>query len=215
MDIDHIFIFTNDNGKIADELVLFGLTEGSSRIHVGQGTTNRKFYFDNFFLEILWVHNEAEIRSDLIKPTGLWQRANFKSTNFSPFGLCIVNTDETESLFQNALKYQPAYFPEGLNIEILTNEQKSNLPWTFRLPFKGQKKNETEPTEHECGLKNLTNVEFGITNYNKTDEFIQQFVGQEKIKFTSSSTNNLTLTFDDNKNGLTKKFEELNLKINY
>ena len=164
MDIDHIFIFTNDNGKIADELVLFGLTEGSSRIHVGQGTTNRKFYFDNFFLEILWVHNEAEIRNDLIKPTGLWQRANFKSTNFSPFGLCIVNTDETESLFQNALKYQPAYFPKGLNIEILTNKQKSNLPWTFRLPFKGQKKNETEPTEHECGLKNLTNVEFGIIN---------------------------------------------------
>ena len=215
MDIDHIFIFTNDDGKIADELAHFGLTEGSSRIHVGQGTTNRKFYFDNFFLEILWVHNEDELKSEITKQTGLWKRADFNSTNVSPFGLCIVNTDETERLFENAFKYQPAYFPIGLNIDILTNEQNLNLPWTFRLPFKGIKKNETEPKEHKCELKNLTTVEFGITKYKETDQFIQQFVGQKKIKFTLSATNNLTLTFDDNKNGLTKEFDKLNLKINY
>ncbi len=52
MNIVHIFIFTDDNGKVADELVEFGLIEGSNLVHVGQGTTNRKFYFDNFFLEI-------------------------------------------------------------------------------------------------------------------------------------------------------------------
>jgi hypothetical protein len=214
MDIDHIFIFTNNNGKIAEELVQFGLTEGSSRVHVGQGTTNRKFYFENFFLEILWVHNEEELKSDITKPTGLWQRADFNS-NKSPFGLCIANTDETERLFESAFKYQPAYFPVGLNIDILKNEQNLNLPWTFRLPFKGQKKNETEPTEHSCGLKNLTSVEFGISNFDETDKFILQFIGQEKIKFNLSATNNLTLTFDDNKNVLTKEFEKLNLKIKY
>jgi len=157
MDIDHIFIFTDDNGKIADDLVQFGLTEGSSRIHVGQGTTNRKFYFDNFFLEVLWVHNEKELKSDITKQTGLWQRADLNSTN-SPFGLCVVNTAETINLFENAFKYQPAYFPVGLNIDILKNEQNLNLPWTFRLPFKGQKKNKTEPTEHKCRLKKLTGV---------------------------------------------------------
>ncbi|TAE49222.1 MAG: hypothetical protein EAZ89_14430, partial [Bacteroidetes bacterium] len=102
MHIDHIFICTGDNGEVADELVDFGLTEGSSRVHLGQGTTNRKFYFDNFFLEILWVHNEAEITSDQIKPTGLWQRADVTSSAFSPFGLCLVNSDDTEGLFKNA-----------------------------------------------------------------------------------------------------------------
>ncbi len=166
MNIDHIFIFTNDNGKIADELVQFGLTEGSSRVHIGQGTTNRKFYFENFFLEILWVHNEEELKSDITKPTGLWQRADFNSSN-SPFGICIVNTDETE------------------------------------------------PTKHKCGLRNLTSVEFGVSNFDETDEFIQQFLRQEKIKFTLSSTNYLILTFDDNKNGQTKEFEKINLKIKY
>jgi hypothetical protein len=214
MDIDHVFIFTNDKGKIADELVQFGLTEGSSRVHDGQGTANRKFYFENFFLEILWVHNEEELKSDITKPTGLWQRADFNSTH-SPFGLCIVNTDETESLFEDAFKYQAAYFPIGLNIDILKNEQNLNMPWTFRLPFKGQKKNSAEPTEHQCGLRNLTKVEFGVSHFDEADWFIQQFLGQEKIKFTLSSTNYLTLIFDDNKNGQTKEFKKINLKIKY
>ncbi len=214
MDVDHIFIFTNDDGKIADELVQFGLTEGSSRVHVGQGTTNRKFYFENFFLEILWVHNEEELKNDKIKPTGLWQRADFNSGN-SKFGLCIVNTEEVENLFENAFKYQPAYFPVGMDIDILKNEQNLNLPWTFRLPFKGQKKSETEPMEHKCGLRNLTHVEFGISNFDEKDKFIQQFLGHKNIRFTLSPVNNLTLTFDDNKNKLTKYFDQLNLKIKY
>jgi len=64
MDIDHIFIFTNTEGKIADELISFGLTANESRVHKGQGTMNRTFSFENFFLEIAWVHNEQEMKSD-------------------------------------------------------------------------------------------------------------------------------------------------------
>jgi len=109
MEVHHIYIFTDDKGKVADELVEFGLTEGSNRIHLGQGTENRKFYFENFYLEILWVHNEAEIKSKNVLPTGLSERADFKRNNFSPFGLCLVNTLETNQLFENAFKYQPDY----------------------------------------------------------------------------------------------------------
>ena len=218
--IDHDLLAKYGKGIIASSACLGG--EIPTFIMQGDivGATARAEMYrdilgkDNFFLEILWVHNEEELKSDTTKPTGLWQRADFNSPN-SRFGLCIVNTDETESLFEKAFKYQPAYFPVGLYIDILRNEQNLNLPWTFRLPFKGQKKNDTEPTEHKNGLRNLTKVEFGIKNYNEKDEFINQFEGQEKIKFTFSETNNLTLTFDSNKNGLTREIDELNLKIKY
>jgi len=43
MDIDHIFVFTDTEGKIADELISFGLTANESRVHKGQGTMNRTF----------------------------------------------------------------------------------------------------------------------------------------------------------------------------
>jgi hypothetical protein len=53
------------------------------RVHEGQGTANRTFSFENFFLEIAWVRNEREIKSDLVKPTGLWQRAESYKNNFA------------------------------------------------------------------------------------------------------------------------------------
>jgi Glyoxalase-like domain len=211
---DHIFIFTNDQGKVADQLVEFGLKEGSNRVHAGQGTTNRKFYFKNFFLEILWVYDETEINSELIKPIGLWQRAAYHSNEFSPFGLCIVNTDETDKLFENAFKYQPVYFPEGMTIDILKNEHQPNFPWTFRLPFKGQKKNETEPTNHENGIVELTKIEFCVEK-SYDENFTKSFLGQEKINFTQSDKTWLNLTFDNAKQGLKKDFEDLKLTIRY
>jgi len=214
MKIDHIFIFTDDNGKVADELIEFGLTEGSNRIHVGQGTTNRNFYFDNFFLEILWVHNETEIKSELIKPTGLWQRADFKSNKFSPFGLCVANNDETEQPFADAFKYQPDYFPQGLTIDILKNDVHPDFLWTFQLPFKGQKKHENEPTNHKNGLAFLTNATFEYQN-SADNNFLDNFKNDESIEFTKTLRNWLNLTFDNGKQGQKREFEKLKLTIEY
>ncbi|MBO0932426.1 VOC family protein [Fibrella aquatilis] len=214
MDADHIFIFTDDNGKTADQLVEFGLTEGSNRVHVGQGTTNRKFYFDNFFLEILWVHDTNEIESEKIKPIGLWQRAEFKINNFSPFGLCIINTSETDELFENAFKYQPDYFPQGQTIDILKNENQSSLPWTFRLPIKGQKKNNNEPTKHKNGIGLLTKTTFEHQESIKA-KFINFFEREQNIEFIKSDRTWLNLTFDNGKQGLATEFLTLKLTIHY
>ncbi|UHG94724.1 VOC family protein [Spirosoma oryzicola] len=73
MEIDHLFVFSANQGQEANELLEFGFVEGSSRVHMGQGTTNRKFYFDNFFLELLWVIDEQEVTSELVAPTKLWE----------------------------------------------------------------------------------------------------------------------------------------------
>ncbi len=214
MDIDHIFIFTDDKGKIADELVKFGLVEGSNRVHVGQGTTNRKFYFNNFFLEILWVHNEYELKSDLVKPIGLWQRADYKKNKSSPYGLCLVNSDETNKLFENSFEYQPDYFPSGLAIEILKNENNPQLPWTFRLPFKGQKKNETEPKNHKNGINRLTKVNFKYAD-SSAGRYIDYFKNESTIEFTVSEYYGVTLTFDDNIQGKRTYFADLKLTIEF
>jgi Glyoxalase-like domain len=214
MEVDHIFIFSDKQGKEAEELIDFGFTEGSSRVHAGQGTTNRKFYFENFFLEILWVINESEIKSDLVAPTRLWERSNFVENGISPFGLCLVNTEDTDILFENSLKYQPDYFPKGLEIEILTNEKTNYLPWTFRLPFKGEKKKTTEPIIHKNGISSLTKVEFGIPVSDQND-YLLNFQGEKSISFNQNSSHNLILIFDNNKRNKTKIFDTLPLIIKY
>ncbi len=215
MEIDHIFIFSNNKGKEADELVEFGLMEGSSRLHFGQGTTNRKFYFDNFFLEILWVVSEDEIQSGLTTKTKLWERSQFEKNGNSRFGLCLVNSKSTDSLFKNSKVYEPNYFPKGMSIDIITNEENPDLPWTFRLPYRGKKKENNEPIEHLNGIKSLTKVEFKtLTDSEKTD-FEDAFKNVENIEFTKSDGLNLILEFDNSAQGKVKEFPELDLTIKY
>jgi len=214
MDIDHIFIFADRKGKVADELVSFGLTENGSRVHDGQGTKNRTFVFENFFFEILWVHNEQEIKSNNVLPTGLWTRANFKSNRISPFGLCIANTDQTNELFKDAFHYQPAYFPAGMMIDVLNNDQNLFLPWTFRLPFKRDRERQLKPIRHKNGIKSLTKAEFQFTGIND-EHFLTCFKDQDGIRFLQTEKIWLTLVFDNRSQGLTKTFNELKLTIAY
>jgi len=73
-EFDHLFIFTEVGAVIAEQLISFGLTEGSSNIHPGQGTANRRFFFHNAMLELLWVTNEAEAISPPIRRAHLQDR---------------------------------------------------------------------------------------------------------------------------------------------
>jgi hypothetical protein len=214
MDINHIFIFTDTNGKIADELISFGLTANESRTHLGQGTTNRTFSFKNFFLEIVWVHNEQEIKSDLVRPTGLWQRAEFFKNTFSPFGLIIENNEESDHLFRNAYKYQPEYFPDGMAFDILQNSLQPDLPWTCRLPFKREKHMGASEMNHTNKINFLSSATFEYSG-SGGESFLDQFKNEKTIQFIKSGKTWLTLTFDNGKQALKKVFEPLQLTIEY
>lgn len=215
MQIDHIFIFTEAPEAAAEELRAFGLIEGSSRVHVGQGTANRKFYFENFFLELLWVHNEPELTSPTTQPAQLWQRAHYLETQASRYGLCLVNTPDTDPVFAAATSYQPAYFPAGLVIEVLAHQPNPDLPWTFRLPFISPKTAAVEPTSHPNGLGELTQAVFGLGQYDADAVFVQQMASQPQIRFVAAPRNSLTLTFDHNRQGKTREFSGLDLTIHY
>ncbi len=214
MDIDHIFIFTDTQGKIADELISFGLTANESRVHKGQGTMNRTFSFENFFLEIVWVHNEQEIKSDLVQPTGLWQRAEYYKNNYAPFGLVIVNNDESDHLFENAYKYQPEYFPEGMAFDIIQNTNHPDLPWTCRMPFRREKNTERAKVNHKNKISTLTKATFHYSS-SGGDSFLDQFKEEKTIQFIKSDKIGLTLTFDNNQQGLKNIIEPLQLTIDY
>ncbi len=215
MHIDHIFIFSNQQGREADELVKFGFTEGSSRMHPGQGTTNRKFYFDNFFLEILWVISEEEIRSPITSMTKLWERSQFSHNGCAPFGLCLTNTAETDKLFAESERYQPAYFPNGMTIDIITNQNSPYLPWTFRLPYLGPQKVADEPRHHQNGIQSLTKVAFEIPDDHQNQTFLDAFNSTEMITFQWGEQLNLMLEFDHGMQKKEKTFKDLSLKIRY
>jgi len=215
MKIDHIFICSDNHGHEADQLVEMGLVEGSSRIHRGQGTRNRKFYFHNFFLEILWMHNEREILNDRTAPTKLWNRINYKKSGYTPFGLCLTRMPDTDPLFANCLLYTPAYFPEDKPIEFLTHESQPLLPATFRLPFPKSANPPNEPLHHPIKIKQLTKATFGVPSTGLAHPFTQFFQDVAQIEFQLADQPILTLEFDEGRQGINRQVDELSLVIRY
>jgi hypothetical protein len=59
VELDHVFVCTALDALEADLLVAFGLAEGTLNTHPDQGTANRRFYFRNAMLELVWVRDEA------------------------------------------------------------------------------------------------------------------------------------------------------------
>jgi len=57
VEIDHVFVCRSAGAPEADFLIKHGLLEGSGNSHPGPGTANRRFFFSNAYLELLWVAN--------------------------------------------------------------------------------------------------------------------------------------------------------------
>src|SRR4051812_11188275 len=86
-EFDHPFICASMDGPEAARLTEFGLTEGAPNTHPGQGTSCRRFFFLNGYLELLWVNDAIEAQSEVIKPTRLWERWVGRARGVCPFGV--------------------------------------------------------------------------------------------------------------------------------
>jgi hypothetical protein len=147
IEIDPVFIGCRPGGPEADSLLKHGFVEGSPNTHPGQGTANRRFFFDNFMLELLWIVDQAEVTSEQTRRTRLWERCSDPATANSPFGI-LFRSDGNQSPppFQT-WSYFPRYLPGGIAIEF-AEETTLQEPELIYLPFLRARKPTSEPTKH-------------------------------------------------------------------
>ncbi len=134
-ELDHVFVLCEPNAPEVEQLLAAGFVEGGGGAHRGQGTSNRLFFFDDFYLEFLWVYDEAEARSSLTAPTQLWERWSQRQQGASSFGLCF-RPSQSLSAEQKpfaGFAYQPEYFPDGYSIWLA--EQTIEMPMMFYMSF--------------------------------------------------------------------------------
>jgi glyoxalase-like protein len=62
--LDHVFVCCAEGAPEAERLVRLGLTEGSPNTHPGQGTASRRFFFENAYLELIWVTDPREAQGE-------------------------------------------------------------------------------------------------------------------------------------------------------
>jgi hypothetical protein len=131
-EVDHVFVCVEVNAPEADLLVSFGITEGEPNVHPGQGTANRRFFFHNTYLELLWVSDPIEAQSEVVGPTQLWSRWSQRRSGASPFGVALrpVRPGSADVPFP-CWEYRPAYLPSPAAIHIAQDVPLSEPFWCF------------------------------------------------------------------------------------
>ena len=173
VELDHVFICTGRSAPAADSLLRFGLSEGAPNRHPGQGTANRRFFFDNAFLELLWVDDPAEAQSENVARTGLWERWSQCDGGASPFGVGLrIDSESTGEIPFASWEYRPPYLPAPLAIQMATHSHVSTGPLLFAITF-GRRADSGpperhRPLEHAAGVRAVTRLRITVPNLDPT-----------------------------------------------
>lgn len=200
-EIDHLFICTNIGAPAADRLVSFGLTEGTSNIHAGQGSANRRFFFHNCMLELLWVHNPEEAQSEVTRPMYLWERWRDRDRVACPFGVCLrPTTHSSDALPFPTWAYRPAYLPNSLSISVATNATVLTEPMLFYLAFR--KRQDSYPEEqrerlsHAVGFCEITRVTLASPHADRLSPELRSLIDSNLIQLRQGESYLMELGFD-------------------
>lgn len=131
-----------------------GLNENYRRKHIGQGTANICYCFDNAFLELLWVENENDIKSSAISPTRLYERSRPDLYKSAPLGIAYRKIASTPQLFES-WSFAPPYLKGG-SIAVSTDSLNSDHPFIFEAL------NSTEPKFWSAEKKNGLQDRLGL-----------------------------------------------------
>jgi hypothetical protein len=159
--LDHLFICTSVGAPAAEQLCRLGLTEGSPNRHPGQGTANRRFFFQNAMLELLWVENAAEAQRAEAGALRLWERWSAAGRAASPFGIIVRPQPESEKACPfDAWDYRPPTMPD-LQLRIAAATGIEEPMWCYietgRKPIEAPPERR-QPLEHPAGLREVTRV---------------------------------------------------------
>jgi hypothetical protein len=161
--LDHAFVGCTSGAPQGDALLRLGFVEGSGNTHPGQGTANRRFFFENFMLELVWVADWAEVRNERTRRTRLWERCQGQDSQASPFGIIFrpTGTPPAPPPF-TTWSYTPIYLPPGLAMQVADGTTLSE-PELFYLPFltPGAARR-PEPVSHALPIRRIRGVSVGV-----------------------------------------------------
>jgi len=201
MQIDHVFIRVSPGGPEAELLRAFGLSEGSGNTHPGQGTANRRFFFANAFLELLWIADAEEIANERTRPTMLRERLSTDGDDTaSPFGICFRPAAAFDTW-----DYAPAYLPQGMNIGIASEAPLSEPMWFYTSAGKAPAdfdSNRRQPLDHAAGVGSITALRCSLPS----KAVLSEAARASGIAFATDGEHLLEITFDHAARGLSQDF---------
>jgi hypothetical protein len=206
MELDHVLICTSVEAPEAARLADLGLTEGASNTHPGQGTACRRFFFRNVYVELLWVHNAAEARSEQVYPTRLWNRWSGRENGVCSIGFCFRpdGSHSKEPPF-STWEYRPSYLPEPLCIHIGSNVELLTEPMLCYLAFAQRPDRyppaKRAPMDHIAGLSEITRAEFVTPHAESASPILRAAMTEGLVQLRSGTEYLVELGFDGERRG--------------
>lgn len=199
MKIDHIFIGSVTPNKDSKILMDFGLVEGPPNNHPGQGTANRRFFFQNMYLEFLYIDNDKLAQSINTQPSKLYERITKTSadTNISPFGFGISPSDNGLKITDyTTWEYKPLFIPPPFKMDVYGNSLTEPMYYYMDFLSDSGKINQ-KIFNHSNGIQTISKVELHTPHASLNTKFKQNFHDHDVINYVQSDTHFLKITFDN------------------
>jgi glyoxalase-like protein len=205
-ELDHIIVWTELGAPEAEMLLKFGFTEGTSNTHPGQGTANRRFFFHNAYLELLWVHDREEAKSNEALPARLLERWSGRARGSCPFGFCFRPEGETLSRAPfSAWEYRPPYLPDPHCILVGTNIDNLIEPMLFYLDLARRPDElpqaQRQRLEHAAGVEEITRVRLVSPHGDRLSLELQAVADSGLLSFGTGKEFLMEIRFDNGEEG--------------
>ncbi len=199
-EIDHIFIAASPGAHQLDACLLDLVREGSRNVHPGQGTANRRFFFQDMMLEFIWLADPAAAQQGIAGRMALARRLVSEADGpaASPFGICLRLLDEAASPFA-AWPYQPDYLAGADPLYIGANASLAHEPLLFYMPrgrHPGLRSDSTEPRRHPAGWRQATSLTLAQPLADPISAVLDRFRSLELMALEDDPAPLLTVEFD-------------------
>ena len=199
--LDHFFILTDPEAPQANLVSGIGLVEGSRNSHPGQGTANRRFFFSNSTLELLYIRDANEAKNGRGNRLGLVERHDDPIA--SPFGLIVRNISKSAGSPFPGWQYCPEYFRDDQCFLVGENSDLLEEPLCICMPRNLSRPNNHNQTDNP--LWSLTELRISVPTLSPSLP-LETISNCEGIRLQLNAPHKLELVFNEEKSGLSLDF---------
>jgi Glyoxalase-like domain len=200
-ELDHVFVVASAGAPETDGLVAAGFTEGPPNTHPGQGTACRRIFFENAYLELLWLEDLAEACSPPIERMGLAARAG-NSEGASQVGICLrAASGSPIPLPIETWSYRPPYLSESVSIPMAVNSTELHEPLLFFLP--AHSKRQPQEHTHRNGTRLITELAITVASGQGFSPELEWLASSGCVQIERGVDESVTIELDEGLAGAT------------
>lgn len=197
--LDHVFVAASRDAPEMELVRDAGFIEGPAHDHPGQGTASRGVFFENAYIELIWLSDVTLAAAPPVARTGLAHRID-PGHPASPFGFGLRSEhDPAPAPPFDAWDYAPPYLPEGSAFQMAANSEVLSEPLVFVLPW--SRTPSWEVPHHPNGARRMTGVVFGPCPEGHSVA-LSAFLDLGLVSCTTAEAPLLQIEFDSGRQGV-------------